>query len=37
MKTPTQTPDKMDVVRYTIAGIGFLGIMIALIIFETTK
>lgn len=37
MKTPTQTPDNMDVLRYTIAGIGILGIVIAITLFEIAK
>jgi hypothetical protein len=36
MKTTNQ-PDTMDVIKYTIAGVGFLGIVIAITVFELAK
>lgn len=36
MKTTNQ-PDTMDVIKYTIAGIGILGIVIAITVFELAK
>jgi uncharacterized membrane protein YhiD involved in acid resistance len=36
MKTTNQ-PDTMNVIKYTIAGVGFLGIVIAITVFELAK
>jgi hypothetical protein len=37
MKTTNQNTDNMDVVRYTIVGLGILGIITALVVFELAK
>lgn len=36
MKTTNQ-PNTMDIIRYTIAGVGILGIAVAIAIFELAK
>jgi len=36
MKTTNQ-PDTMDIIRYTIAGVGILGIVVAITVFEFVK
>ena len=37
MKTTNHNTDNMDVVRYTIVGLGILGIITALVVFELAK